>query len=72
MYNKKDIARMEVELKESIGGPNYDTLLQDYTGPGVGLIWDEDTGKLRLADGWIFDDNGDIVEKDAVTGPGAQ
>ena len=35
--------------------------LQKYTGPGVGLVWDDETGKLNVAEGWSVDHNGNIV-----------
>ena len=31
--------------------------------------YDEDTGKFTLAEGYIADENGWVVERDAVTGP---
>ena len=40
-----------------------------YDGPGVGVDYDEDTGKFTLAEGYIADENGWVVGRDAVTGP---
>lgn len=34
-----------------------------------GVDYDEDTGKFTLAEGYIADENGWVVERDAVTGP---
>lgn len=72
MYNKNDIPRMEAELTAAIGTPEYDILNQEYTGPGVGLVFDDKTGVLSLASEWTFDANGDIVRLDSITGPGVK
>lgn len=65
MFNKKNISMYENEIVAS--GENEE-VIQKYTGPGVGLVYEN--GHLVLAKGYIFTDNGDIVEKDRVTGPG--
>lgn len=73
MYNKKDIPMLEEKLvSAAVGGEIPQDLMDSITGPGTGLLYDEDSAKLRLADGWIFDDEGNIVERDSVTGPGAR
>ena len=47
----------------------YESTRDGYVGPGVGVDYDEDTGKFTLAEGYIADENGWVVERDAVTGP---
>lgn len=37
------------------------SILNHYTGPGTGIVWDDETGKLSIASGWHADDNGFIV-----------
>lgn len=76
MYNRKDMAELEAKLKEAIDTdgtekrPDAQKLFSDITGPGTGLIYEYDEQKLHLADGWIFDNDGNIVKLDDVTGPG--
>ena len=36
--------------------------LQKYTGPGVGLVWDDASKKLNVADGWHVDADGNVVK----------
>lgn len=50
----------------------YDSALQNYTGPGVGLEYDDDAWKLNIAESYCTDANGNIVKRDAITGPGVQ
>lgn len=75
-YNKRNIPKFEAEIKALIEQEGSDetarveALVQKYTGPGVGLVYDPETGKLNLAEGWVFDKNGDIVRLDDITGPG--
>lgn len=38
------------------GTPEYEVLLQDYTGPNRGLVYDEATGTCKIADGWTVKD----------------
>ena len=70
VINVKEIEKMEAELSAAKGTDCYEKLRDKYEGPGVGLDYDEDTGKLRIAEGWIADENGNIVPRDEVTGPG--
>ena len=37
--------------------------IERYTGPGTGLVWDEDSDTLGIADDWYADANGDIVRR---------
>ena len=50
----------------------YEDALQNYTGPGVGLVYDDVTRTLNYAEGWVEGPDGNIVERDAITGPGVQ
>ena len=47
-----------------------DKKLQAYTGPGVGLVFDDKAGTLNIAEGWSANSNGDLVPTDSITGPG--
>ncbi len=74
--NRKEIPEAEVRIKEIIAKmgtsecEEVENLIDIYTGPAVGLTWNEDAGKLELAEGYIFDNDGNIVPLDDVTGPG--
>lgn len=71
-YNKNDIAKLEAEIKEFLATPEEDKVIDKYTGPDTGLVWDEDAKVLKLAESYMFDADGFIVRRDDVTGPGAQ
>lgn len=47
-----------------------DKKLQIYTGPGVGLEFDDQAGTLNIVNGWSANSNGDLVPTDSITGPG--
>ena len=76
MINKREIPEMEMKIKAEIAErgtaecKEVENLIDIYTGPAVGLTWDEDTEKLELAEGYIFGNDGNIVLLDDVTGPG--
>ena len=70
-YNKNDIAKLEAEIKEFLGTPEEDKVIDKYTGPDTGLEWDENAKVLKLAESYMFDADGFIVRRDDVTGPGA-
>ena len=76
MIDRKEIAEMEVKIKEMIAAEGTDEsqkveeLVQQVTGPAAGLIYDPETGHLNLAEGYIFDNTGNVVLLDDVTGPG--
>ncbi len=76
MMNRNEIPAAEARIKEAIarmGTPEckeVESLIDNYTGPAVGLIWNEDAEKLELAEGYIFDNDGNVVLLDDVTGPG--
>lgn len=60
--NVKRIPVMEADLKRVINEPAFEELLQRYTGPMVGLEYDDKTGKLSIAGGWHADEVGNIVK----------
>lgn len=76
MINRREIPAAEAKIKAEIAErgtsecKEVENLIDIYTGPAVGLTWDEDTEKLELAEGYIFDNDGNIVLLDDVTGPG--
>ena len=76
MYNRRDIPKLEAEIKALIKAEGSDEtksvedLVSEYTGPSTGLIYNTETGKLELAEGYVFDANGDVVLLDDITGPG--
>ena len=76
MINRREIPDLEARSKEMIATEGTDesqkveALVQRVTGPAAGLIYDPDTGHLNLAEGYIFDNAGNVVILDDVTGPG--
>ena len=75
-YHRTEIPKLEAEIKAMIAAgkddesPNVVELVQNITGPNAGLIYDPKSGKLDLAEGWIYDNDGYVVPLDDVTGPG--
>lgn len=65
MVNKRDFAAIEAEIKAS--GCDEE-VLQKYTGPGVGLMYDDKAG-LKVAEGWAFDVEGNLLNIEQATGP---
>ena len=61
--NAKDFDRIAAKLKSAKGTENYENVLQKYTGPGTGLVWDEDNEILNISMDWYVDENGDVVRK---------
>ena len=49
--------------------PAVDELISYYTGPGTGLYWNTGERKLCIAKGWCEDEEGNIVDPTACTGP---
>lgn len=80
MYNKKDIATLESKIAAAIAAdgsdetPGVENLISEITGPSTGLVYTPgpggSPGSLHLAEGWIFDNEGNIVKLEDVTGPG--
>ena len=75
MINKREIPEMEMKIKAEIAErgtaecKEVEALIDSYTGPATGLVWNEDAEKLELAEGYIFDNDGNVVLLDDVTGP---
>lgn len=57
MINKRDFAAMEAEIKAS---GNSEEVIQKYTGPATGLMYDSEDG-FKVAAGWNFDAEGNVV-----------
>lgn len=76
MMNKNEIPGAEAKIREMITKMGtaecreVEMLIDSYTGPATGLVWEEDDQKLNLAEGYIFDNEGNVVLLDDVTGPG--
>lgn len=80
MYNKKDIPGLMTKIAISIADagtdetPGIEKMIARITGPNTGLIYKPGPGgtpgNLELAEGWIFDSDGNIVRLEDVTGPG--
>ena len=77
IINKREIPEMEKKIKELIIAEGSDEtrkveeLVQRITGPAAGLIYDPNAGRLKLAEGYIFDNDGNLVLLDNVNNPGA-
>lgn len=75
-YNRRDIPKLEAEIKALIKAEGSDEtkavedLVAEYVSPNTGLIYNTKTGKLKLAEGYVFDANGDIVLLDNIANPG--
>ena len=61
--NISEMDRIAAKLKDAKGSENYENVLRKYTGPGTGLVWDEDAEKLNIASDWYADANGNIVRR---------
>ena len=51
-----DLEAIAAKITEAYGTPNYDVLLQDYTGPDTGVIYDDETKTCHVADGFVVRD----------------
>ena len=62
VVNVKDFPELEKELagKFKEGGIMGNAALLE--GPDTGIDFDPDTGKIKIANGWHADENGDIVK----------
>ncbi len=58
-------AAREVDAREDLTQEQKDkefmSILNHYTGPATGIVWDDKTGTLSIADGWHADADGFIV-----------
>jgi len=61
--NVNEMDKIAELLKANKKGNMYEEYLKRYTGPGTGLVWDEDSDTLGIADDWYADANGDIVRR---------
>ena len=50
-----DITQEEKDAK-------FESVLNHYTGPDTGLVWDDKTGKISVAPGFHADAEGNIVK----------
>lgn len=68
MFSKNDIPELEKRIREAIeregadDTPGIEKLVCEVTGPNAGLIYKPQTGNLVLADGWKFDEAGNVVK----------
>lgn len=79
MYNKNQIKELEAKIAAAIATdgsdetPGVENLINEIAGPGTGLIYRPGPcgipGSLELAEGYIYDNDGNIVMLDDVTGP---
>lgn len=64
MMNINDFARIERELELAEKGSNqFEAVLKRYTGPGTGVVWNDETKKLSVASDFKVDADGNIVKK---------
>lgn len=58
-------AAREIDAKEDLTQEQKDeafmSVLNHYTGPATGIVWNDETGKVSIASGWHADENGYIV-----------
>lgn len=73
------IAKELMDLKAAAEAEGTEEAMKKYEferdgwdGPGMGVDFNEDTGKFTLATGYIADKDGWVVLRDSVTGPGAK
>ena len=66
-FNSADLPLMEADLEQCENEPGFPVLLDSYTGPATGLVYDDVTKKLNVASGWHVDENGFIVKNTADT-----
>lgn len=72
--NTKDFPRIEkriAQVVEEIAADDtmtaeekvakFESVLNHYTGPDTGLVWDDATGKISIAPGFHADEHGDVV-----------
>lgn len=57
-----DLEKIAAEIAAAEGTPNYDVLLQTYTGPDTGVTYDDETKTCHVADGFVVRDGVIIKE----------
>lgn len=73
--NIKDFARIEkriaqvkaevdtdAKMTEAEKEERFMSVLNHYTGPDTGLVWDDKTGKISIASGFHADADGNVVK----------
>lgn len=70
MVNVKDFEKIEEKLRKA-EGQEYFRLNQELTGPEFGIYYDEDEKKLKIAEDWTIDLDGNVVPCSNF-GPGVQ
>lgn len=61
-FNEADLEFMAADLEACEGEPGFPVLLDSYTGPATGLVYDEETKKLHIAEGWHVNEEGFIIK----------
>lgn len=51
-------AELTAEEKEAA----FESILNHYTGPDTGLVWDDKTNKISIASGFHADSEGNVVK----------
>lgn len=69
VLNIKDFPEIEKKIAGAETPEELHQYLQTYTGPGVGTMYDEDTKKIVIADGWAPDVDGNVLNILENTGP---
>ena len=52
----------DAELTREEKDEKFESVLNHYTGPDTGLVWDDATGKVSVAPGFHADAEGNIVK----------
>lgn len=52
----------DAELTQEEKDAKFESVLNHYTGPDTGLVWDDVTGKVSIAPGFHANENGDVVK----------
>lgn len=62
-------AAKEIDAKDDLTQEQKDdafmSILNHYTGPGTGIVWDDKTGTVSIASEWHADEQGFIVRNEA-------
>ena len=52
----------DADLTQEEKDAKFESVLNHYTGPDTGLVWDDATGKVSVAPGFHADAEGNIVK----------